>query len=211
VRRFGRIAGGVATVLSLVLFLASLAGWVASRWYSFEVTRTAPAGRVQQSQRMVTFGLASGQEGVWWCRVTDVRAPAAAGQRPPPPPPPVSWEARASRSRGGISWSDPMFAPFLKGVWRRWGFMHGTFDDPLAGLNSWEGRPSYSTTELFIVPWWALLAAFGPLPLGRGLVALARRRRRLRVSAGRCAKCGYDLRATPQRCPECGAAAPTAS
>ncbi len=52
-------------------------------------------------------------------------------------------------------------------------------------------------------PWWYVPAVLLPLPV----VFVARRaRRRHRRLAGRCAACGYDLRATPDRCPECGSA-----
>jgi hypothetical protein len=44
----------------------------------------------------------------------------------------------------------------------------------------------------------ALMAAFSALPAFRG------RRRRARAAQGLCPACGYDLRASPERCPECG-------
>ena len=54
------------------------------------------------------------------------------------------------------------------------------------------------------VPWWGLVTAFAVLP-GIVLIRVLRRVVRDRCSAqGRCPTCGYDLRATPDRCPECG-------
>jgi len=54
------------------------------------------------------------------------------------------------------------------------------------------------------LPSWFLATAFAVLPA----VAFARRTRRRRenrlAAAGLCLSCHYDLRATPDRCPECG-------
>ncbi len=61
------------------------------------------------------------------------------------------------------------------------------------------------TSYILILPAWFLALLFAILP------ALWLRRRRIerkRNRIGFCQHCGYDLRATPSRCPECGTAVP---
>jgi hypothetical protein len=51
------------------------------------------------------------------------------------------------------------------------------------------------------IPYWIPVAVFGAFPAGRWSM---RRRRWHRARVGLCPQCGYDLRASPDRCPECG-------
>src|SRR5438105_7977052 len=51
------------------------------------------------------------------------------------------------------------------------------------------------------IPYWFILAVTIPWPLRRFFLHM---RRRWRCRNNQCARCGFDLRATPERCPECG-------
>jgi hypothetical protein len=59
-----------------------------------------------------------------------------------------------------------------------------------------------------ILPVWAPVALLAFLPVRWAVLRRGRWRRDRRIRRGQCVKCGYDLRATTDRCPECGTPAP---
>jgi hypothetical protein len=77
-------------------------------------------------------------------------------------------------------------------------FQYVRYPHPSRPMGSWQ-----YTIEIW---YWPLIGVALVLPI----VWLIRRsgyRRYLRRKQGLCTVCGYDLRGTPQRCPECGAVA----
>lgn len=61
--------------------------------------------------------------------------------------------------------------------------------------------PMPDLTHIRAVPLWPLAVLFALLPM-HALYRVIRRRNRLEKHE--CPRCGYDMRATPERCPECG-------
>jgi hypothetical protein len=101
------------------------------------------------------------------------------------PPGALQWpdDYRETQLRAGFGY----YRSALGGTFRR-GSSHGQFADKLS---------------IFVPLWFALLVT-AVLPLWWVARTLVLRRR---LSRGMCASCGYDLRATPGRCPECGTVA----
>jgi hypothetical protein len=71
------------------------------------------------------------------------------------------------------------------------------------------GERDPNATEYWL-PHWLPFAVFALLPLRWGWEMRRHRRWAECARLGVCPTCGYDLRATPARCPECGAEAASA-
>jgi hypothetical protein len=128
--------------------------------------------------------------------------------RRPPRHPADAWSAAAptllppsatptATSRTGWQWRR---GPFLAHHERRPGFWssdmadNGVYNGPVI----WKTETDNAVAFPIAIP--TLLFALPSLRL------LLRHRRRNRwLTQGRCGTCGYDIRATPARCPECGA------
>ena len=195
-RHLTRWALHVAAVASLLLFLLTCVLWVRSGYVCDIVYRVnasvgqwavcSGAGTLQLSRlgalppgRFARFGRAA-QPWLW------LRGPASGASSSlfVPGPPDVVWGGRALMlmSRG-----QPVYAP-------------GMYSGPRAPA------PVTATPLLVLgLRYWLLACVSALLPLSRGAGWYSRRRRARSARLGKCANCGYDLRATPDRCPECGA------
>ena len=75
-------------------------------------------------------------------------------------------------------------------------------------LQAWSGIYPPNRNNEYVVPYWSVfLISLIPMTCS----AIIQRRKAIRCARfGLCPTCGYDLRATPDRCPECGRPAESA-
>jgi hypothetical protein len=192
------------TGLSLLLFIAIVVMWARSyrvydalgQWYR-HTDATDYGGRRVETRLVMTFGgveSVNGTLGFGAYRWEQAKHSVATFA--------MEWEPVPDVDRLGVERVVPVARPA--------GVAFGSADTTVRG-----GLGFYFLTS----PQWpvagglravdipydllALLAAAGPA-CRYALAARRRRRRRL----GLCPRCGYDLRASPGRCPECGRAAP---
>ena len=99
---------------------------------------------------------------------------------------------------------------FQQSWWNRVGFAYLSETYPTGRRDDdWPGRtqaPAVQRHRYLRVPLWFVALLSVVLPASR-LRGLHRWRQRYRLARTLCPACGYDLRATPGRCPECGARA----
>jgi hypothetical protein len=169
------------TVLSLLLCLAACVLWAMSYrgTYNWRAERVAgPAG--DATHTLIDLG--------WQAGVFKAGRMVLWGRDEPESP----WRFRVDRyPRSNSGLEDTRFG--FEWVSKTWVY------DPQ--------RQARRRTDALRLPLWSVVLVSLALP-GRWVVAAALRRRRKRLTAlQRCPSCGYDLRATPDRCPECGTSA----
>lgn len=72
--------------------------------------------------------------------------------------------------------------------------------------NDTNGAQSWSRVVMPLWPFTTVAAIVSAFSL---IIYRAERQRRRLIASGRCARCGYDLRASADRCPECGTKIPS--
>jgi hypothetical protein len=172
VRRLLRILVNLATALSLVLCVATVALWVRSYKANDEV---GWAGRNSRWS-------AGANNGWGLVFVASAAAPAHPSQAHA-----LGWGRYVGPPSDYYATGDHLGPPGRERSGP--GVRLLSLVDGEVRRHAFLGHLAYPTT----------LFAFAPLTR-----VIAHARRRCRLGPGLCPSCGYDLRATPDRCPECG-------
>jgi hypothetical protein len=190
-------------IISTLLCIATLVLWVRSYWvgHSAKWTRFEQTNKEKPEARVSTFHLRKGLYGIEWTAVTGGK---------------VSSATRSERIRDAMrrryilaqemeaknrpfqmvrQYSElPGIPPGYKVTRFGFGEFGNTYEQFYSGhtliVHGLIPPLSFGLLSAFQIKYWLRYRA-----LQRG------------VATGKCSQCGYDLRATPGRCPECGTVA----
>ena len=181
-RKLFTFVAALSAALSLVLFAATLILWVRSKIVGDVISWSG-------SDNSVSLFVMNGV----------VRVLHAETASMPPEARHATFDWRAQARRGVRFRND-------KTWYGRLGFGFDSAGTTVAGNGSSGYARGGASIRTLYVPYWSVALVTAVLPLTKLRYAWRRRRRR---KTGLCPVCGYDLRATPERCPECGAAPTT--
>jgi hypothetical protein len=179
--RVVRVLLAVLAALPLVLFVGVCVLWVQSYWYPYLVDTQVVTPDGVYTRRMVVSS--AGRLSFGWYRIDEDWLKLE--------PSPLTVTLRDYDGRTELTWG------FRN---RRDAEVHSR---EFLGFqfSQWQVADRQRNVR---VPYWCPAAAcLAPA----AFAYRRRRRRRRRMAGGLCPACGYDLRATPDRCPECGRAA----
>jgi hypothetical protein len=218
-RRFLRAAVNSATLLSALLCIATAALWIRSLFATDYYSRTsrnlyqAASGDGGICLQIISFVRRSNQWTPFTTMPSGRPAPLSkytqtqgnysqwkAAKIPPPgwtSSPSKNWQGLVIGSTRFSHWPAFSTIPYLR-------FQNQHFRD--RKTNDGLKHESMTDEEWMIthrlwIPYWLLLTLAAILPLIR-IIRWNRHRRQILI--GHCPICGYDLRASAHRCPECG-------
>jgi hypothetical protein len=182
------------TVLSLLLFVATLALWVWSYWRSdmyslpFRVAGNRNDGFTDERWFMSVSGELHFSRNATEFHYITFLNPARFT------PAPAEWLAPPARPERKIGFQTAAGVP----GWSKAGF--GWVRLPIK-RSSPAGDRYVTNYSDYSIPHWFVAATLATLAYPGARRAILQFRQRPK---GHCQNCGYDLRATPERCPECG-------
>ena len=199
--RAGRLLFAVASALSLLAFAAVVSLWVRSHWRHDFSSDSVETQVDRGTSTLKSTYVESSAGGIAMGRRAESYNSRGIGSVMLWGDPGTQRYSRPPRGYPALpTWAFRRSPPSRPPWWTHLGF-HYLRE---VGLDSWW---LMKNNWAVVVPYWSLAGLTFALPAAWGLWSL-KRRRAARVRDGLCARCGYDLRGTPDRCPECGEPAP---